>query len=114
MRPIKVTAKFKIKDGNLEAFKAIIPEMIREVMDHDPGTLVYEWYLNEDLMECVVWEVYKDSDAIMAHTGNVGAYLDQLLNMSNASLEIYGSPSRELLDVTEGLNIRVYPFIDGM
>lgn len=37
MRPIKVTAKFKIKSGNLESFKAIIPEIISEVMEHDPG-----------------------------------------------------------------------------
>lgn len=114
MRPIKVTVKFKIKPGNLEAFKAIIPETIAEVMESDPGTLVYEWYLNEDLMECVVWEVYKDSDALLAHAGNVGPYLDQLLNLSSASIEIYGDPNQELLDATERLNIRIYPFVDGM
>ena len=114
MRPLKVTAKFKIKPGNLEAFKAVIPEIIAEVMESDPGTVVYEWYLNEELMECVVWEVYKDSDSLLAHTGNVGGYLDQLVNLSDISIEIYGNPNEELLAATEGLDIKVYPFIDGI
>ena len=114
MRPLKVTAKFKIKEGNLEAFKAIIPDIIAEVMESDPGTLVYEWFLNEDLMECVVWEVYESSEAVIAHSGNVGGYLDQLVNLADFSLELYGNPSEELLGAVEGLEVRVYPFVDGI
>ncbi len=114
MRPLKLTAKFKIKPGNLEAFKAVIPEIIAEVMESDPGTLVYEWFLNETLMECVVWEVFEDSDAIIAHSGNVGPYLDQLIGLAKASIEIYGDPSQELLQAIEGLDIKVYPFVDGI
>jgi quinol monooxygenase YgiN len=114
MRPIKVTAKFKIKPGNLETFKALIPKMIAEVMENDPGTLVYEWFLNEDIMECVAWEVYKDSDSVLAHTGNIGGYLDQMLELSDASIEIFGNPSQELIDAAEGLGIKIYPFVDGI
>ena len=114
MRPLKVTAKFKIKDGNLEAFKAIIPDIIAEVMESDPGTLVYEWFLNEELMECVVWEVYESSEAVIAHSGNVGGYLDQLVSLADFSLELYGSPSEELLKAVEGLDVRIYPFVDGI
>lgn len=114
MRPIKLTAKFKIKPGNLEQFKELIPKMIAEVMENDPGTLVYEWYLNEELMECVVWEVYENSEAVLIHTGNVGGYLDQLSELSEPSIEIYGDPSKELTDAAEGLGIKIYPFVDGI
>jgi len=114
MRPIKLTAKFKIKPGNLEAFKAIIPKMIAEVMENDPGTLVYEWFLNEELMECVVWEVYENSEAVLAHTGNVGGLLDQLSELSEPTIEIYGAPNKDLLEAAEGLGIKIYPFVDGI
>ena len=114
MRPLKVTAKFKIKPGNLAAFKAVIPKIIAEVMENDPGTLVYEWYLNEELMECVAWEVYKDSESVLAHTGNVGPFLDRLLDLSDATIEIYGDPSQELQDVADGLGIKIFPFVDGL
>ena len=88
--------------------------MIAEVMENDPGTVVYEWYLNEELMECVVWEVYENSEAVLIHTGNVGGLLDQLSELSEPSIEIYGNPNKELTDAAESLDIKIYPFVDGI
>ena len=78
MEQIKATALFKIKDGKLEEFKQLIPVFISTVKEQDPGTLTYDWYLNEDSMECVVLETYTDSPAVLAHAGNVGEHLQKL------------------------------------
>ena len=114
MSQLKVTAKFNIKPGNLEEFKSIIPQIVATVEENDPGTVAYDWHLNEQLMQCVVWEVYEDSDSVMAHTANVSEYLAQLLEIAEVSIEIYGSPSQELLEAAKDIDIRVYPFVDGL
>ncbi|MCK5369405.1 MAG: antibiotic biosynthesis monooxygenase, partial [Cyclobacteriaceae bacterium] len=61
MEQIKANALFKIKEGKLEEFKQLIPVLISIVKEKDPGTLTYDWYLNEDNMECTVLETYADS-----------------------------------------------------
>jgi len=113
MEEIKATAKFRIHEGNIDAFKAIIPEIISVVKEKDPGTLTYEWYLNEQQMECVVLEVYADSEAVMAHAGNVGEQLQALLSLSDFSIEIYGNPTDELSNALSGFNSNTYAYSDG-
>lgn len=114
MSQLKAIAKFRIKPGHLEEFKAIIPEIVATVEEHDPGTLAYEWFLNEKRMECVVWEIYEDSESVLAHTGNVGELLGQLTEIADLSIEIYGSPNKELNDVVKELDVRVYEFVEGL
>jgi len=114
MVQIKATATFKIKEGNLEAFKQVIPTIIETVRENDPGTLIYEWYLDEELMECVVLEIYANSEAVLAHAGNVGGHLQKLLELADFSLELYGNPSKELLDAIQGMNVTVYPLFAGL
>ncbi len=114
MEQIKATALFKIKKGKLEEFKQLIPVFISTVKEKDPGTLSYDWYLNQTSMECVVLETYTDSQAVLAHAGNVGELLGKVLEVADLSIELYGNTSEELRNAIEGLNPKIYPFFSGL
>lgn len=65
-------------------------------------------------MECVVLEIYADSNAVLSHAGNVGEHLQQLVELADFSIELYGNPSEELLEAIQGMDITVYPLAAGL
>ena len=56
----EVTARLKIRDGELDGFKQQAAEMMRLTRELDTGTLAYDWFLSEDGSECEVFEAYVD------------------------------------------------------
>ena len=114
MEQIKANALFKIHDGKLEEFKNLIPFFISLVREKDPGTLTYDWYLNEDTMECTVLESYENSQAVMAHAGNIGEHLGKVLEIADFTIEVYGNPSEELKSALEGMAPKVFPHYAGL
>lgn len=114
MKNIQVTARLKIHSGKEDEFKRIAAECIGAVKENETGALQYDWFFNPGQTECVVRENYADSDAAMAHLGNVGEFLGQLFAISNFDLEIYGTMSEELKNAVEGLNPKVYSFYKGL
>lgn len=111
MTALQVTARFAIHDGQLEAFMAVAADCMESVRTKDSGTLQYDWFFNGDHTECVVRETYRDSEAVLEHVGNLGDTFASLLAVADIDLEVYGSPSEELLEATAGLAPRVYsPF----
>ena len=114
MRKIKVIALFKIKEGKLNEFKQGVPGLINAVKKNEPGALTYDWYLNEEAMECMVLETYADSQALMAHAGNVGELLQKLMGISDLTLEVFGNPEAELKKILKDMGAKLYPFFAGL
>ena len=114
MEQIQLHALFKIKEGKLEEFKKLIPQFIATVKEKDPGTIAYDWFLNEEKMECKVLETYEDSNAVLAHAANVGELLMKSMEFSALSAEIFGNPSAELSKALEGFGPKVYPYHSGL
>ena len=108
MSEIKVVARLKIHKGKFDEFKALAAECRRIVKEKDQGTLQYDWFFNEDQHECVVLERYQDSNALLDHMGNLGETLGQLLSTGDFSAEVFGTPSTELLNASEGLDVIVF------
>jgi quinol monooxygenase YgiN len=69
---IKGVARFKFHDGKAEEFKPLSAQATDIVRARDTGTLQYEIYFNEDQSECVVYERYRDSEALIEHGAHVG------------------------------------------
>jgi quinol monooxygenase YgiN len=111
MDTIQVTARLTIHEGKLEEFKELAAQCMRAVRERDSGTLQYDWFFNNTHTECVVRETYKDSGAVLEHIANLGPTMGALLGVSDMALEIYGSPSAELVKAAAGLAPRIYsPF----
>jgi quinol monooxygenase YgiN len=89
-------ARFKIHEGKLDEFKRLSAQCIEIARNKDTGTLEYGIYLNDDQSEAVVHERYRDSDALIEHTENLGELMEAILATVSASGEVLGEPSAEL------------------
>lgn len=114
MSELQITGRLKIHDGKLDHFKTVAQACIESVREKDKGTLQYDWFFNEDHTECVVRERYVDSDAVLEHIGNLGETMGALLGVADLSLEVCGTPSEELAKATEGMDITVYSYFQGL
>src|SRR5258708_10550864 len=62
----------------------------------DTGTLQYEIYFNEDQSECVVYERYRDSEAVIEHGAHVGDLTEAIFATGSVSSELPGQPTAGL------------------
>jgi hypothetical protein len=59
-------------------------------------------------------ETYRDSSAALEHIANLGPTLGAIRGVSDPSLEVYGSPSDELVVATAGLVPKIYSPFQGV
>ena len=108
MSELQAIARLKIHDGKLEEFKRLSVKCMESVRTRDSGTLQYDWFFSGDHSECVVYERYRDSDALLEHGENLGDTMAALLQTCSISGEILGTPSPELMKALEGVDVRIY------
>ena len=65
-------------------FKVLMSEMVA-LAETQPGTLVYEWYFNEDNSRCIINERYRDSAALIDHMTASGGYAERFLAAATIS-----------------------------
>ena len=49
-------------------FKELVAQCV-EISGQEPGTLVYDWYIDDDGARGQLYEAYESMDALRAHTG---------------------------------------------
>ena len=108
MSNIDLIARFTIKEGMAQEFKAWSGRCRDSVQEKDTGTLRYDWYLNEEQTECVVLETYSSSAAVMEHAANLGALMGEGLNYAALKGEVFGEASDELKDALSPFGIKYY------
>jgi quinol monooxygenase YgiN len=106
MTMFEVTARLKIRDGELEGFKQQAAEMMRIAKEKDIKTLRYDWFISDDGTECEVHEAYTDADALIEHGMNVGAVRDQIFrdHAEGHHMVLYAEPSPALAALIEKLS----------
>ena len=115
---LQISANMKIRPGMIEGFKNQAAECISKVKQKDPGTLQYDWFLNDDNTECEIRETYENSDALLAHVENLREPLRILFERfaTDHSVVIYGDPSAQLLEnaKSRGVSFKIYSFLQGL
>ncbi len=114
MEEIQVTARMKIHDGKLDAFKTLAADALQVVREKDTGTHQYDWLFNADQSECVVRERFADSQAILDHAAHVGELLGPMTDVADMSMEFYGDPSPEVLETVAAFKPAVYSYFQGL
>ena len=111
---IQVTATMpNIAPANLAEFKEVAGRAL-ELTKGESTALQYDWFLSGDETKCVVRETYADSDAILAHTTNLGELLGKLAELGGGlEVEAFGDPSPELMEAAAALEPTVYRFFQG-
>ena len=113
MGEIQGIARFKIHEGKLEEWKRLVAGAMETVRSKDSGTLQYDLFLSDDSSEGVLYERYRDSDALLEHFANLGDTMNALLQTySSISGEILGRPNAESREGPRGCrrpNLRSVP-----
>ena len=60
MSMLEVSARVKVRPGQLEGFKRQAAEIVRLARERDTGTLRYDWFLSSDGTQCEVREATSD------------------------------------------------------
>lgn len=71
MTHLEVSARLKIRPGQLEGFKAQAAEIMRLTQQLDTHTLRYDWFISEDGTECEVHEAYDSEEGMFEHNQHV-------------------------------------------
>ena len=114
MSRIMSVARFRIHPGKTSEFTALATECVRLVKQHDPGTALYEWFINDDRTECIAIDSYESSEAVLAHVRNVGPTMRKLRQLADVSVDLLGSPSPKLLETLQFKSDGIYALLDGL
>jgi quinol monooxygenase YgiN len=108
-------ARFKIHESKLEGYKRLSAEAMEIARTKDTGTLQYDIYFNDDESECMVIERYKNSEALMEHSANLGDLFGAIIAMvSVVHGEVLGDPSAELKVNLAGGPVRLFALYQSM
>ncbi len=111
---IKGFARLRIHSGKLQEFKDIQMQCMAVIRAKDTGTLQYEVFYNNDSSECIVYERYRDSQAMLEHFSNLDALMTAMFQVCTPSGEILGTPSPELRKALEGAPVAIYTLYDSL
>ena len=116
----EVTARLKIREGELDGFKQQAAEIMREVREKDTKTLRYDWFISDDGTQCEVREGYVDADAVLEHAQHIGEARAKLFRdfAYGHDMTLYGEPSPALAAAFEAMAGAVtytkYSFFQGL
>ena len=101
----EVTARVKIRDGQLEGFEQQAAEMMRLTRELDTKTLRYDWFISDDRTQCEVREGYENADGLVEHAHHVNEAREKLFReyAYGHDMTIYGEPSPALAGLLEML-----------
>ena len=116
----EVTARLKIREGELERFKRQAAEIMRLTRERDTKTLRYDWFISDDGSQCEVRVGYVDADGLLEHNAHVKEARDKLFrdHAYDHDMTIYGEPSPALAELMERMSGHVifnrYSFLQGL
>jgi len=101
----EVTARLKVREGELEGFKRQAAEMMRLTSELDTRTVRYDWFLSDDETECEVREAYVDADALIEHSQHIGEARNTLFRdfADGHTITFYAEPSPALANAMKAM-----------
>jgi quinol monooxygenase YgiN len=118
MDQLEVIARMKIRPGHLEGFKLQAARMMQQTRDLDTQTLRYDWFIDEQAMECEVHENYLTERGMMEHNAHIMEARDELFRhyAYDHRMSTFGPISEELSELFRkhagGANLFV--FLQGL
>ena len=102
---IAFTYTGEVLPGQEEAFKQLVSKVVAAV-EQEPGTMAYEWSMRADGKTFDVVEIYRDSDAVVAHVKDVGEKFGGEFGKTQKTLRlvVYGNPDAAARKAIEGLH----------
>jgi quinol monooxygenase YgiN len=107
--------ELSVRPGALPDLKDLMKEMVAATAGNEPGTLNYEWTLDEEGRACHIFERYADSSAVMAHLATFGEkFSDRFMSLVEPTrIVLYGNPDEQVKGALADLNPVVMTPIGG-
>ena len=101
MENLEVVARLTIRPGQLEGFKAQAAEMMRLTRELDTKTLRYDWFIDEDAMQCEVHEMYTAEEGLFEHSMHIMEPRAVMFEKyaSGHRMSFFGPVSQRLIDI---------------
>jgi quinol monooxygenase YgiN len=114
MDKLQVCAKFpNVAPDKLDGFKNVVAQLVERAKG-EADTLEYDFFLSADQTVCIVREAYANSEAVMAHSANMGDLLPRLFELGGSfEAEVFGNPSPALLEALAAFNPTIYSYLQG-
>jgi L-rhamnose mutarotase len=113
---LQISAFFKIPKGKIEEFKRRVAEIMNNIREKGTKAMKYDVFISIDQNRCEVREEYKNSEDLIEHMVKFRETI-QIKFFTDFPLEymvLYGDPSPQLLEMTKGIDIKVYSFFQGL
>lgn len=119
MENLEVIARFKIRPGQLDGFKAQVGEILRLTTEKDSHTLRCDWFLNQDGTDCEVHETFSNEQGLIEHKMNTMGATETLFRdyASDHRPTVYGEVSQDFIALVEarmGATPAVFTFLQGL
>ena len=103
-----------IRPPDVNAYRDLTREMI-EFARTEPGTLIYDRYLDNDGLTIHVFERYVDSTAAVAHIRNFDVLFAHRFHgmIERKRFTVFGDPSTELRHLLDRFGARYVGLLDG-
>jgi hypothetical protein len=102
-----------IPTSSLDEFRHILSELTT-LAASETGTLEWQWFLSADETQCIVFESFADSAAVLTHIDNAGGRGGRLAELAGGlRLEVLGDPSDELGVALADWGAMVFAFGQG-
>ena len=108
MSELRGIARVTFHQGKVEEFKRLSAQAMEIARTKDTGTLQYDIYFNDDQSEGIVFERYRDSEALIEHGANLGDLFAAILATGSFSGEVLGEPSAELRASLADSPVRIF------
>jgi quinol monooxygenase YgiN len=105
--------ELEVKPENRSALEALVPEMVEETKESEPGSRAYQVFVNEGTIS--VYERYDDSDAALLHMKNFGEkFAGRFMALvTPVRFTLLGAPSAALLEAVNPIGAIVNTPLGG-
>ncbi len=107
--PFRLIVHQTIEPGGLEEFKKTAQLGASNAETKEPGTLGYEFFIDESGTDCYLSEYYADSQSFITHFANVQPILEASMKVSRlVEAIVLGDPTPEARAVLAALGVKYY------
>ena len=115
---LQVTARLKVRPGQLDAVKTRMAEIVTLTSEKDTRTLRYDVFLSEDGTQCEVHEAYLGEEGLIEHNEHVVQTRDAMFRdcAFEHSMSVYGDISPYLTEMFKehAGGVRRFSFAQGL
>jgi len=118
MTNLECVVRIKIRAGQLEGFKAQAAEILRIVRERDTKTLRYDWFINEDALECEIHESYVNEQGVLEHGQHIAEARERMFKeyAYDHQMSLFGDVSEQLKQLFKqrGMSVGLFAFAQGL